>query len=223
MALPAFGSLPKKQQMYILYGVPAAIAALLIFLTWKALGTLGPIDNAIDPSNKLPGFLQRNTGQGVWNEIVTTQSEIDQKDAVIREKPKLEADLAALQLDIKAAEERLPRETEKAEMRETIERLARDIPADTGSVELQSVQIVDGNDRGSDIHTITFKTELTGTMEGIIYYIDALEKNQRFMSVNSLVIKGGTLSVDAPNRKIIYGPHVVRMDIVTYVYTGGKK
>jgi hypothetical protein len=221
MALPAFSSLPKKQQMYIMYGVPGAVAVLLVYLIWKALGTLGPVDTSIDPSSKM--LFTRNTGQGIWNEIITTQNSIDEKQKVIDEKPVLEAQLASLALDIKAAQERLPRETEKAEMREIIERLARDIPADTGTVELRSVKIVDGNDRGSDIHTITFQTELQGTADGIIYYIDALEKNQRFMSVNSLVVKGGGLIADRPNKKINYGLHTVRMDIVTYVYTGGKK
>ncbi|MBA3707922.1 MAG: hypothetical protein H0W83_03765 [Planctomycetes bacterium] len=235
MPLPAFSTLPKRQQQYILYGAPTAVSILVIYLIWKSLATLGPIDNdihnEIDPTtssprfgiNHLPSFLQRDTGNGIWNDIATAQAEINVKKAVIAERPGLEAQLEALRVDIKAAEERLPRDTEKAEMREMIERLAREIPADIGTVELQSVKIVDGADKNSDIHTITFQTELVGDTDGIIKYIDSLEKNQRFMSVNSLSIKGGTLTGDVPNHKIKYGLHTVRMDIVTYVWTGGKK
>ncbi len=220
----SFSALPKKQQLSIVYGVPAAIAVLIIYLTWRDLGALGKIDNDIDPTNRLPSLLQRNTPVSVWTDIRSTQADIDDKQKIIDRGPAVKAKLQSILADIKAYEERLPRETEKAEMRELIEKLARDIPKDIGTVELKSVRIVDdAGERNGNMRTITFQTELTGDLDGILKYIDQLEKNQRFMSVSTLSIRGGQVTADLVAHKPIFGPHSVHMDIVTYVYNPGAK
>lgn len=220
----SFSALPRKHQLSIVYGVPAAIAVLIVYLTWRDLGALGKIDNEIDPSNRLPAMLQRNTPVSVWTDIRSTQGEIDAKQTIIDRGPAVKATLASLEADIKAYEERLPRETEKAEMREVIEKLARDIPKDIGTVELKSVRIVDdAGERNGNMRTITFQTDLTGDLDGILKYIDQLEKNQRFMSVSTLSIKGGAVTADLVGHKPIFAPHSVHMDIVTYVYNPGAK
>jgi hypothetical protein len=219
----SFSALPKRQQMIIMYGAPAAVAILLIYFIYKALGTLGPIDNEIDPSNKFPRLLQRKTEPSLWADIRAAQAEIATQEAIIKRGPAVDAKLESLKSDIKMAEERLPRETEKSEMRAIIERLAREIPADIGTVVLNKVSIVDNSGERNNLRTITFQADITGDTDGIIKYIDSLEKNQRFMSVNSLSIRSGGLSADRINHKVAFGLHSVKMEIVTYVYNPGKK
>jgi hypothetical protein len=230
MALPAFSSLPRKNQLAIIYGVPAGIAALLLFWAWKDLGTLGKIDPDIlaaeGKTSKLPAFVQRNTPTGIWTDpdagIIAVQGHIKEKDEIIKRGPDVDRKLASLQGEIKAAQERLPQESEKAEMRDMIERLAREIPKDIGTVELKSVNIVDAGDKG-DTRTITFQTDLSGDQDGIIKYIDSIEKNTRFMAVSNLSIRSGAVTYDPISKKIAYALHGVHMDIVTYVYNPAKK
>jgi len=163
---------------------------------------------------------------GIWSDpesgIVAIQGHIGEKDAIIKRGADVDKKLASLQGQIKAAEERLPQESEKAEMRDMIERLAREIPKDIGTVELKSVSILDSGDKG-DTRTITFQTDLSGDQDGIIKYIDSIEKNTRFMAVNNLSIRSGAVTYDAGAKKIGYALHGVHMDIVTYVYNPARK
>jgi hypothetical protein len=214
-----YKALPKNQQMAILYGVPVALALTFSWFTWKVMADLGA-----DPS--IPPFLRRE-GMGKWAEISGVDDQILEKQKVIDEKPDIERHLTAIKGDISDAEQRLPREAEKAQMREVIERLAREIPQDLGSVKIKSVRIVE--DAGSaeakknDLRTVTYQTEITGDLNGIIKYIDSVEKNTRFMMVNSISFRSGSVAVDPQNpSKLGLGQHAVKMDLVTYVYASGK-
>jgi hypothetical protein len=226
--LANFNALPRQKQLAVVYGLPAGIAVLLLYWAWHDLGKLGKINPDVTDAdgqpipNKLPAFVQRDVPGSLWSEITDLQGQIVQQDKIIAEGPEVDKRLAALQGEIKAAQERLPQESEKAEMRDMIERLAREIPKDIGTVELKSVSIVDNGDRG-DTRTITFQTDLAGDQDGIIKYIDSLEKNTRFMAVNTLTIHGGLVSIDQNTKKLAFGLHNVHMDIVTYVYNPTKK
>jgi len=215
-----FKALPRNQQFGILFGIPAVVALAAGYFGWKVLGELGA-----DPT--IPGFLRREGG--VWAEISTVQDQIAEKQKIINRKPQIEATLRDLQDDIAAAEERLPRAAEKAQMREVIERLARDIPAELGVVKLRSVRITEdapqtAGKRGG-LSTVTYQTEVQGDLNGIIKYIDSIEKNTRFMAVNQVSFRGGNVELDASDGKpkVKYDLHTAKMDIVTYVYaTSGK-
>ena len=215
-----FKALPRNQQFGILFGIPAVVALAAGYFGWKVLGELGA-----DPT--IPGFLRREGG--VWAEISTVQDQIAEKQKIIDRKPQIEATLRDLQDDIAAAEERLPRAAEKAQMREVIERLARDIPSELGVVKLRSVRITEdapqaAGKRGG-LSTVTYQTEVQGDLNGIIKYIDSIEKNTRFMAVNQVSFRGGNVELDASDGKpkVKYDLHTAKMDIVTYVYaTSGK-
>jgi hypothetical protein len=217
MAIPAFSSLPKQQQLAILIGVPLLVAVILGYTTRQTLGKLGP-----DPA--LHRLLQRPTGK--WVEINAKEAEIAEKDKIIALLPEVKKEFDDLQDEIKRNEERLPLEAEKTEMRQQIEKMAREVPSDIGIVSFKAVKIVEGplptgggGRGGTDYQTITYQTEVEGDYNGIIKYIDTIEKNIRFLTVQSLVIKPGKVELNDEKTKIV-SPilHQVSMDVVTYVY-----
>ncbi len=221
MPIPAFATLNKRQQMAVLIGVPCAGLILLGWLSHRSLGRLGP-----DPS--VPSLVHLEKPDNIWGQINATQVQIAEKDLIIAEGPKIEADLKALEDEIYEAEQRLPTVAEKAAMRQLIERLAREIPADIGIVRYRSVKISEGAKSaggrgGSDYQTIIYQTEVEGDLNGIIKYIDALEKNPRFMTIRSMTIKPGDMKLTETKDKISYALHQVNLEVVTYVYTAPQK
>lgn len=213
--LAAFNQLDKRQQLMVVVGVPVLIIGLLGYLSWGILVKLGP-----DP--KLPRFLQRPAG--VWSEITTAESQIAEKQRIIEEGPKVEAQLAALAEEIARAEERLPLEAEKTEVRQLIERMAREISPSLGKVEFKAVRIIQGGVvKGQDYQPITYQVEIAGDLNGTIKYIDLIEKDTRFMMVKTLSLRPGALSLDPESQRVVSALHQVNLEIVTYVYTAGQK
>ena len=166
---------------------------------------------------------------GKWEEISGIEAQIAEKQTVINRKPEIVQRIQDIQDEIASAEERLPREAEKAQMRETIERLAREIRPEMGKVTVRSVRIIEdaapasGSGRRPNLRTVVYQTEVTGDLNGLIAYIDAIEKNTRFMSVSQITWKGGDVAPDKDSKgKLTYTSHLVKMDLVTYVYSSGK-
>lgn len=222
MAIRSFNDLNKRQQLAVLIGVPALVAIILIVLIYRALGVLGP-----DRDGKLPGFMLRSPPKSLWGDIRATEDEIAKQDIIIARRPQVEKTLANLEAEIKEGRERLPLESEKAEMRLLIEKLARDIPSDIGTVQVLSVTINEAQAAaanratGAQMQTVTYQTDITGDLNGIIKYIDMIEKNPRFMRVSSFALRPGVVGTDA-EKKMTFQPHAVKMTIVTYVYNPGK-
>ncbi len=220
--LAKYKALPRNQQQAILYGVPAVIGCLFGYLSWQVMGQLGADPN-IHP-------LFRREGMGKWAEISDLDNQIAEKEKVIARKPEIIKRLNELQDDITDAEQRLPREAEKAQMREVIERLAREIPSDLGIVKLKSVRIIEETPAGVSaqsgqprLSTVIYQVEVAGDLNGLIKYIDNIEKNTRFMSVNQISLRPGGVKADPQIKgKVYLEPHSVKMDLVTYVYYPGK-
>jgi hypothetical protein len=220
MAIRSFNDLNKKQQLAVFIGVPALVAIVLLTLIYRALGALGA-----DPD--LPSFLQRSSLPGnKWELIEAKNGEITAKDVIIARGPAAELELKGLEADIKSGRDRLPLESEKTEMRSLIDKLARDIPSDFGVVQVKSVKINEGSSSasrsgarsgGSKPEQVTYQAEISGDLNGIIKYIDMIEKNPRFMLVNSFSLKPGKLGMDEEKRAVRF-PHEVKMNIITYVY-----
>lgn len=228
MAIRSFSDLNKNQQLAVLIGVPAVIAITFGVLIYRAMGVLGP-----DPEDRLPGFLHRNLPGNKWEQINALDNQIKEKDVIIARRQKVIDELNSLEADIKAGRERLPLESEKAEMRLLIEKLARDIPSDIGTVLVKSVKITEstaasaaarqssaGRSGGTKPEQVTYQTEISGDINGIIKYIDMIEKNPRFMLVNSFSLKPGKIAIDDEKRPVLL-PHEVKMNIITYVYNPG--
>jgi len=215
MAIPAFASLDKRQQITVVVAIPVALVLLFGWLSWRTLAKLGP-----DPA--LPAFVQRSGGE--WAKINELTDQIAAKDLIIAEEPAINRRLAALKTEIEIADQRLPKEAEKPEIRQLIEKLARDVPNSIGSVQFKGVRIIEGVAvKGQDYQPVTYQTEVTGDLNGIIKYVDSIEKNPRFMAVRNLTIKPTGVSLDVQSQRVVAGLHQVNMDIVTYVYTGSQK
>jgi hypothetical protein len=220
-----FKAMPRKQQLGVMFAVPVLIAGVFGYLAWKDLLKLGP-------DERVPTILQRKDGNSLGEQIASLNDEIAAKNLVIAQMPDVQRQLADLQDDIEAAENKLPKEAEKALMREVIQRLAREIPADIGVVKVKSVRISEddsGRSAGStgrgELRSLTFQTEILGDINGIIKFIDRIEKNDRFMTVNAISLRSGDVAADlsAQDPKPVFTPHQVRLDVVTYVYAGSSR
>lgn len=206
----SFSQLEKKEQIMICIVLPLAVAAAIGYFGWKIIKDLGP-----DP--KLPSFLHRP--DGIWTQINATEQSIMAEQAVVNRAESVRKQLESLQDEIALAEQRLPLEAEKTLVRQLIEDLARNVPDTMGVVQLKAVTIQAGGAvKGEDYQPITYRTEIMGDLNGIIKYIDQIEKNTRFMMVRNFSIKPGGLSIDSEKQVVVSALHSVNLDIVTYVY-----
>lgn len=216
----AFSRLPKPAQYAILASVPVAVCVLIGYFIWVDLKMLGK-----DP--KMNRFLTVSDAKSLWTQIAAKQAEGDGlKGQLAQEKQVNERYIAAL-AEKEDAESRLPREAEKAEIRQRIEELARQIPSNIGKVTVNSVTI--GQNAGAAAarrggvgvaapESMTFKAAIDGDYNGIIAFVDAIEKNPRFMAVNQLSIRSGGIESSKDSGKILYQRHSANIEIVTYIY-----
>lgn len=208
----SFSQMEKREQVMIAIGLPLLVAGAIGYFSWKILNELGP-DEA------LPTFMHRPGG--VWTTIRQVEDGIRTEEAVAARGPQVQKQLESLEGEIALAEQRLPLEAEKTVVRQLIEDLARNIPETMGTVQFKAVAIQAGGAvKGEEYQPITYKTEIMGDLNGIIKYIDQIEKNPRFMMVRNFSIRPGALSVDREKGQIVSALHAVNLDVVTYVYNG---
>lgn len=222
-----FKALPRPQQLGILFGLPAIPFAVLVYLLWGDLGRLGP-------DQKLPGFLRRSTSEGLWTRIADTHSQTEAKAKIAARRDQVQKQIDDLKDEINAIEKRLPKDADKAIMRQQIQEMARGVTSDIGSVVVKSVRIQeDSRSTGpasagvKDLRSVTFRTELFGDMNGIIKFIDLVEKYQdRFMKVNSVSVKAGEVKAEVAAAaasgqppQVVRTFHAATIEVVTHVYT----
>lgn len=215
--------LPVTQRALIIAGAAGVLVLGCGYMASQALLALGP-----DPA--LPSFAQRTgNANSLYGQISKTNDSIREQQRVVDSMDERQEILDGLQ-DLEAElRGRLPTERMKEEMRRTIHEMANEVPPDLGRVEFQSVTIVEpaeggrGGARrptagGPPVTEVTYKAELTGRMNGIIDYINRVENHQRFMTVRSIRIVPGAITLDADAQEVLQEPHRVSLDIVTYVY-----
>ena len=102
--------------------------------------------------------------------------------------------------------------------------------AEIGTVE-QGLRIIEptvpagGRSRGSsgqEYREVKYQIELMADMNGLSY-LDRIEDAQRHMAIKSLQIDPGGLTVDEETLTIVPEFHSVNLEVITYVYQGGKK
>lgn len=215
MAAFRFSSLGKRQQLAIAIGIPAVVAVIIGMIAYQKLGELGP-----DPS-LTPAFLQRTSDpESLWAKINALQEEIDKQDQIIKRKAMREREYAALQKDITAAENLLPRDKEVLEIVQKLSEMGRGITSDIGVLQVGGVSVKDGGAastaRGAnpnELPQVIYEIDIDGTTNGIIKYIDSIERFPgRFMAVTSIVFKPGKASLDKE------ALHHAKLTLVTYTY-----
>ncbi|MFM2090517.1 MAG: hypothetical protein RLZZ127_1006 [Planctomycetota bacterium] len=224
----SFRRLPRPQQLGIAYGLPGAIAAIFLWFAWTDLGEIGvyheePGTGLTAADVRLPVLLARTQDGSHGTEAANLVSQIKAKEATIARRPAVEREKKALEAEKKSYEDKLPTELEKAEMRRRIEDLAR------GAVVLESVKIIEQADAprragpaqkgGPNTRKITFIAEVRGSLNGLIKYLDAIEANDRFMSVQSITVKPGQVTNVRGSDKIVFTDHAVRIEILTHIYS----
>jgi Tfp pilus assembly protein PilO len=215
--LASFNQLDKRQQIMVVVGIPVVIIGALGYFAWGMLGKLGP-----DP--KVPAFMHRKTPSNLWGDINATDIKIAEQVKIINEGPEVDRTLKSLKDQIALAEERLPLDAETTEVRQLFDKLARDISPGLGKAEVLGVRIIKGGVvKGQDYLPITYNVDITGDYNGIIKFVDSIEKNTRFMMVKTLSLKPGALSLDPESKRVVSAPHTVNLEIVSYVYTAGQK
>jgi hypothetical protein len=219
-------ALPRKQQLIIIGVATLVLVGAFLFLTYRKIKVIGA-----DPG--VPAILQSKDPQAIYARIDTAKKKTAELEITARDEPKFRAQLAAMDADIRAARQRLPSSAEKATMRQRIEEIARSIPSSIGRVNLVSVSIREsaaksgaGRGGGSDYQTVEYATQIKADTDGLIAFIDAIEKDdQRFMTVDGFSLSPGAVKVDKDTKKVAFELHGVNLKILTYVYneTAGKR
>ena len=77
--------------------------------------------------------------------------------------------------------------------------------------------------RGAEATTsqITYSCSFEADMNGMLYFLNQVENNQRFMAVQSIKWNAGGLSIDEESLTILPDLHSVEVDIITYIYSDG--
>jgi hypothetical protein len=213
-----FDKLPVAARLGILIGVPVVVCGVLGWFILKDLKTLG-----LDPGLKPQFLAQKGDGKSaLYAQIKALQTTKQALETEAKAEPLVAAEYNEALKVKKEAEDMLPRAAEKGELSQRIEELARQIPSNLGKIDLKSVSLSSadgprGRSSGNAPLATTIRAEVTGDINGIIAFIDAIEKNTRFMQVNSASIRSG--GVAAGGGKISLAPHSATIEIVTYIYS----
>ena len=195
--------------------------ALFIWLSYRDLQALGP-----DPDLKAVGFLCGKTATTEWAKINAERKKADDLKAKLADEAQVTKELASLRKEVRDREAQLPSDEDVPEIRKWLEEVAGTIPPEAGTMRYRSSNIVrsaSGRGRGSNIgyNTVTYKMQFEGDMNGLLYYLDRIETNQRrFMNVANFSLSPGGVSVNEKDLAIDRSLHTIAMDVVTYVYLG---
>lgn len=218
---PALLNITRKQWLIGIAVATVLVAGLLLWLLMGALNKLGADD-------KVPGFLRRaGDGSSLFAQIEQKQAAIAKQRDIAKRLPVVTAELEGMKTEIEAARKRLPREAQKAEMRQLIEDLARQVGGGSKTI-VKSVQIREsappkatrGRGPTNDIATIEYSTQVVTDMDGLIQFVNLIERNERFMTIDGIQLASGGVETDKTTGKVELKPHNVTLRILTYIDRG---
>jgi Tfp pilus assembly protein PilO len=216
---PAIANLQRKHWLIIIAALALALTAMFAWFAWSALGRLGH-DDAV------PSIIRRQETGSLFAQIDETMTQIAAQNAIAAKLEERKAVLASMRADMEKARKRLPTEAEKTGVRQLIEDLARQVGSAANPLQVKSVSIREsaatGGSRGATgaaYKTLEFQTAITADMDGLIQYINLIERNERFMTVESISIAGGKVTLDRATSKVVPSPHAINLRIVTYIDT----
>ncbi len=222
MNLQTLKNLPRKIWIIIIAAATVVLSAIILYFLAGSLYRLGD-----DPG--VPGFLRRaGDSTSLFAQIATKDTEIAAQNAIATKMPERQALLDSMKADIAAARKRLPTDAQKAEVRQLIEDLARQVGSSSGALVVRSVSIREaapttGRNAASDYKSVEYQTSVAADMDGIIQFINLIERNERFMTVEGIQLTTGGVATNSETGKVVAKPHTAQLRIVTYVDTSGVK
>ena len=222
MNLTVLKNLPRKTWLIVIGATTLVLSAVIIYLMAGSLQRLGE-----DPD--VPGFMRRaGDEQSLFAQIATKDSEIAAQNAIAAKHSERQRLLDSMKNDIEVARKRLPTESQKAETRQLIEDLARQVGSTAGALVVKSVSIREaapssGRAAAGDYQSIEYQTAVTSDMDGLIQFINLIERNERFMTVEGIQLTTGGVVFNRDTSKVENKQHTANLRIVTYTDSSGAK
>lgn len=223
MNLQALKNLQRKHWLMIVGG------ATLVLVGGIGYGLAGSLHRLGDDPG-VPSLLRRaGDGQSLFAQIAAQQAAIAEQEAVAAKYEQRKAILDNMKADIAAARKRLPTEAQKAEVRQLIEDLARQVGSGENALVVNSVAIREaapaaGRRAATDYQTIEYQTSISADLDGVIQFINLIERNERFMTIEGIQLtSGGVSSPSDSGGKVTGRPHNVQLRIVTYIDSSGRQ
>lgn len=217
MNMQALKGISRRNWLIIIGCATVVLGGVAVWLLMGALTRLGPDDG-------VPAMIRRDgDGSSLFQQIAERNVQIDEQRRVAAQFEEKRKILEGMKADIAVARKRLPTEAQKAEMRQLIGDLARQVGSAVGALTVSSVSIRETapTGRGGNPYaTVEYQTTVQADMDGLIQFINLIESHQRFMTVDGIQLSSGGISVE-PDGKILPKQHAVTLRIVTYVDTSG--
>jgi len=221
--IQALKRLPRKQWLIIVASLTVVLAGFFVYLLAGSLARLGNDEG-------VPSFMRRaGDDRSLFAQIAARQASIADQISIAGKLDARKAVLEGMKADIEAARKRLPTEAQKAEVRQLIEDLARQVGSGSGAVTVKSVSIREAAQASgraksaNEYQTIEYQTQVSADMDGVIQFINLIERNQRFMTVEGIQLSTGGVSASQETGKIGTNPHSVQLRIVTYIDASGSQ
>lgn len=217
MKLPPFIEKLERKHWLIVVGVATLlVTGVFAYLTMGSLRRLG-----VDP--EVPAII-RSSGDAssLFAQIADKEQAIAKEQQVAAKYKEREALLTSMKADIESARKRLPSEVKKGEVRQLIEDLARQVGTATGALTVKTVSIRESaataaRGASQDYRTVEYQIAVSADLDGLIQFINLIERNEQFMTVEGIQLTAGAVAVDRTGGKIEAKPHNVQLRIITYI------
>ena len=224
MNLQALKNLPRKHWLMIVGAVTVALSGAILYMIAGSLNRLG--DDA-----GVPSFMRRaGSDQSLYAQVRAKEDAIKAQDEIFTKTKERQALLDSMTTDIAAARKRLPTDVQKAEVRQLIEDLARQVGSASGALTVKTVSIREaaaakagGGAAASDYRSIEYQTTVSADMDGIIQFINLIERSERFMTIEGIQLTTGGVALNSDSGKIENKQHTAQLRIVTYIDSAGSQ
>jgi hypothetical protein len=218
MNLQTLKNLPRKTWLIIVVATTVALSAGLIYAISGSLHRLGA-----DPD--VPGLLRgAGDANSLFAQIAAKETDIATQNAAAAKLPERQALLAGMTTDIAAARKRLPPIAQKTEVRQLFEDLGRQVGSASNALEVKTFNVreapsASGRGATSDYKSVEYQVAVTADLDGIIQFINLIERNERFMTVEGIQLTTGGVAMNNASGKVEAKPHTAQLRIVTYIDT----
>ncbi len=220
MNLQTLKNLPRKIWLIIVAAATVLLCSVIIHFLSGSLYRLGN-----DPG--LPGIIRRAGDEtSLYGQIAAKEAAIAAQNAIAAKLSERQTLLDSMKADIEAARKRVPPNAQKGDVRQLFEALGRQVGSSPGDLEVRSFAVREAaastsRSAASDYSSVEYQTSVTGDMDGIIQFINLIERNERFMTVEGIQLTTGGVAFNSETNKVEPKPHTAQLRIVTYIDSTG--